>query len=362
MTHLFAVLLSFSILSNNSIELNTAGRMDLMTIPGIGPARADAILEHRSLFGSFFSLSELDYVQGIGAGTVESLSEYVYIDRAALPGPDSSHWLPVTDHLDPLITVCYLDVGQGDAILIQARDGMSMLFDGGPDGGGPLMPAVVMRLRELEVDTLHYLSFSHPHADHIGGLAEVVRNFTVLTVLDPGMVFTSWVYEDFLSAVLENGCDYRYLEEDMEIDLSPSVEVLVESLGEPGTDLDLNESSAILRVTCGNFSTVLTGDIEEDAQFRLAPEASPATVLKVPHHGSLSSVFPPYLRSLSPQIAVFSAGRGNPFGHPHPRVIEIYEELGCEILRTDTGGTIVVQSDGEALKYNTGTSSYWRTE
>lgn len=358
MAWLLAILLSLSVLSNDSIDLNTADEILLETIPGIGQVSASAIVEHRRMFGPFFHMSELEYVTGIGEGTLRRLEEHLFIDPAVRTGPDTVHWLHQVDSLTPLLEVCFLDVGQGDAVLVRTEGGMTLLFDGGPDPGGALEPSVVFRLRELGVDSIDILAFSHPHADHIGGLEAVLTNFSVGEVLDPGMVFSSWVYENLLNMVAETECGYGLLLDGMEISLSPEVRVTVESGGVEGTNLDMNEDSALLRITCGGFSVLLTGDIEERTEMLLTPETLPVTVLKVPHHGSLSSAFPPFLRRLAPQAAVFSAGRRNRFGHPHPAVVEMYRDMGCAILRTDEQGTIVVQSDGEVFSISTVTAEY----
>jgi len=353
MTWIMAILLSFSLLTDDIIDINTASEETLQMLPGIDQIKASSIVEYRTIYGPYMEISELEYVSGIGPGTVSMLEGLVFADSTLARTADTQHWIDKADSLSPVLIVSYLDVGQGDAILIEAVGGKTMLFDGGPDACGPLEPPVIYRLHELNVDTIDILAFSHPHADHIGGLASVMRNFAVLKVLDPGMYFSSWVYEDFLNSVMYTGCDYGFLEEGMILPLSSNVSVRVESAGSDEADLNINESSALLRITCGDFSTLLTGDMEEESERTLTPCTLPVTVLKVPHHGSLTSVFPPYLRRLSPQVAVFSAGRNNSFGHPHPRVIEIYRELGSEILRTDTQGTIVVQTDGEVFSIST---------
>jgi competence protein ComEC len=353
MNWIIIILLQFSLLSNDLIDINTADTETLQTLPGIGPVKAASICEYRSLFGPFQDVSELVYVTGIEEGTVSMLEDLIFVDSSLVPAADTAHWLEEADCTCPVLILSFLDVGQGDAILVEAVGGKTLLFDGGPDAGGPLEPAIVFRLQELGVDTIDIISFSHPHADHIGGLASVIRNFTVFRVLDPGMQFSSWVYEDLLKSIMDEGCGYDFLEPGMAIPLSERVSVSVVSVGSGETDLNVNENSAILRISCGAFSTLLTGDMEEASERSLTPGAQPVTVLKVPHHGSLTSVFPPYLRRLSPQVAVFSAGRGNRFGHPHPRVCEIYRALGSEILRTDIQGTIVVQTDGEVFSIAT---------
>lgn len=358
MYRLFIALFSLSLLSNDLIDLNSADQRLLETIPGLGVAAARSIVEHREVFGPFMEMAELGYVPGVGQTTMTLIAEYAYIDSSDVTTPDTSHWLPRVDSLDAVVSVVFLDVGQGDAILVRAEGGRTLLFDGGPDPGGPLEPPVVHRLREMGVDTIDVLAFSHPHSDHIGGLPSVMRHFTVLRVLDPGMVFSSFLYSDLLDEVMAAGCDYSIMTEGMEIVLSDSVSAVVRSMGVRGSDLDLNENSALLRITCGRFSVLLTGDIEEGTEMLLTPGAMPVTVLKVPHHGSLSSAFPAYLRRLAPQLAVFSAGRGNPFGHPHPAVIDRYSSMGCSILRTDTEGTIVVQSDGESFSLMTSRAIY----
>mgnify|MGYP001154199632 CR=1 FL=1 len=353
MTWIIVILLSLSLLTDDIIDINTASEVTLQTLPGIDRVKASSIVEYRAIYGPYMEISELEYVSGIGPGTVSMLEGLISIDSTLVRTADTLHWMDEVDSLSPYLIVSYLDVGQGDAILVEATGGKTLLFDGGPDACGPLEPPVICRLHELDVDTIDILAFSHPHADHIGGLASVIRNFTVLEVLDPGMYFPSWVYEDFLNAVIESGSEYGFLEEGAIFQLSEDVSVRVESVGSDEIDLNINESSALLRITCGDFSTLLTGDMEEESERSLTPCTFPVTVLKVPHHGSLTSVFPPYLRKLSPQVAVFSAGRNNSFGHPHPRVVEIYRELGSEILRTDTQGTIVVQTDGQVFSIST---------
>ncbi len=346
---IFLILLFLRLLSNDLVELNTADERLLMTIPGIGLSKAAAIVEFRNLYGPFAGMDELKYVPGVGAGIIGTISTHARIDPSTFPSTDTSHRIPVVDSLEPLVEVFFLDVGQGDAILVRAAEGRSLLFDGGPDEGGALEPDVIFRLREIGVDTLHVVAFSHPHADHIGGLPAVLENFTVMEVLDPGMAHSSWIYEHLLETAMETGCDYGFLEPGMTVRLSSRVTATVEGVGLAGGNPDLNENCALLRVECGTFSVLLTGDIEKNTEMLLTPGTAPVTVLKVPHHGSASSVFPPYLRKLAPQVAVFSVGRKNPFGHPNPGVVETYREMGSIILRTDILGTIVIRSDGEAL-------------
>jgi competence ComEA-like helix-hairpin-helix protein len=348
MIRVSVALLILSILSPDLVDINTADTDLLETLPGIGPAKAEAIVGFRETFGPFLTIEDLDLVAGIGPATVAGLADLVTVGTPGGSLADTLHWLSEEEPAETLLTLSILDIGQGDAILIEAAYGETWLFDGGPDPGGPLEPPVVFRLTQLGVDTIDVLAFSHPHSDHIGGLPSVVRRFTVLSVLDPGMSYQSFVYEDLLQASLDAGCAYRIMESGVVYSLSDCVTAEVIHLG-VGGDLSVNESSAVMLVSCGSFTALLTGDIGDDAERLLTPQATPVTVLMVPHHGSAGSAFPPYLRSLRPQIAVISSGRRNSFGHPAPTVLDLYLDLGSEILRTDEAGTIVVHTDGRSF-------------
>lgn len=114
-----------------------------------------------------------------------------------------------------------------------------------------------------------------------------------------------------------------------------------------------NESSAVMRITCGRFSALLAGDFEERSEVGLTPGAQPVTFMVAPHHGSRTSAFEPFLRRLRPQFVGVSAGRDNPFGHPHMSVLGRYAELGATCLRTDRAGTIFVATDGSSIAVST---------
>lgn len=354
MSVLFAILLSLSLLSPDSINLNTATVDELLSLPGIGPVKAESIIAFRELYGDFIEIGDLEYVPGIGPGTIARIEDLIFIDHSGVIFKDTLHWLPETEIPNPLLTMYFLDVGQGDAIIIEASGGETWLFDGGPASETGIVPTVLTRLFALGIDTLDTVAYSHPHADHIGGLASVLRNFEVIRVIDPGMDYASFVYEDLLEAVMEEGCEYSLFHENDVYSLSPFVSVTVVSPGTGEENLTVNENSAILLVTCGDFSCLLTGDMEEKGEMLLTPAAEPLTVLKVPHHGSNTSLFMPWLRIIRPQFAIIQVGRENRFGHPSPAALEVYSYLDSEILRTDLHETIVVRTNGSAVSVNYG--------
>ncbi len=353
-TLLFTLLLAaLSFVDPSPVDINSAGENILQELPGIGPAKATSIIEFRERFGSFLYLEDLLLVPGIGAATLDNLEGLIRIGGNLDLPVDTLHWLPVEALGDTLLSISFLDVGNGDATLLQAFGGETWLLDGGPGSQGPLVAPAAARLLGMGIREFDTVMFTHPHADHIGGLPDVMRTFRVVTVRDPGMVFSSFIYEELLLAVLESGADYRTLESGVTYHLSSHVTLDVVYTGaDQPVNLDLNESSAVFLVRCGDFSALVAGDIEDETEMLLSGSLPPLTLILAPHHGSMTSAFPPFLRGLRPQLAVFSAGRGNPFGHPHAEVLEIYSDLGAEILRTDQLGTIVVHTDGMSVLYS----------
>ena len=353
-TLLFTLLLAaLSLVDPSPVDINSAGEDILQELPGIGPAKATAIIEFRERFGSFLCLEDILLVPGIGAATLDNLEGLISVGGDICLPVDTLHWLSVETLGDTLLSISFLDVGNGDATLLQAFGGETWLLDGGPDSQGPLVASAAARLLGMGIRELDTVMFTHPHADHIGGLPDVMRTFRVAVVRDPGMVFSSFIYEELLLAVLESSANYKILESGDNYRLSKYVtlEVVYTGMDQP-VNLTLNESSAVFLVRCGDFSALIAGDIENETEMLLSGSLPPLTLILAPHHGSMTSAFPPFLRRLRPQLAVFSAGRGNPFGHPHPAVLEIYSDLGAEILRTDQLGTIVVHTDGMSVLYS----------
>ncbi|MCD4706600.1 MAG: helix-hairpin-helix domain-containing protein [Candidatus Sabulitectum sp.] len=315
---------------------------------GIGSSTASAIVEYRETISPFDSVEELVFVSGIGPSTLEKLLPYIAVANLDVP-LETSHFLLEGTPSDTLLTVIFLDIGNGDAIFLQAGES-SWLIDAGPPGVGAVRAPVVQRLRECGIDSLSVVAFTHPHADHIGGCKDALEVFHCDMLIDPGINYASPVYEELLQYALDSGCGYSVLsgEDRWEISDEVSLEVvwLERGAGSP------NEASAVYLVTCGKFTLLLTGDIENETIMRMTPSQTPVTVMKVPHHGSRSSLFPPWFRKAAPQFAVFCCGRNNPFGHPHRDVVDGWKSTGAGILRTDLQGNIFLCTDGESIKFS----------
>ncbi len=253
---------------------------------------------------------------------------------------------------DDNLHVSFLDVGQGDAILIQ-QGNQQILVDGGPSP-----QAISLGLsREMPFwdRTIDLVILTHPSADHATGLVEVLNRYQVKQVLYPDLDFKSDVYDEWLRLVKEKNIKCTVAQAGQQIDLG---EVVIRVLNPPiplltGTESDIDNNGVVLRLSMGKVSFLLTADIGWEAEFELIARRAnlTSTVLKVAHHGSDTSTCHEFLAVVNPQLAVISVGADNKFGHPTPEVMERLEEkMDSEnIFRTDKQGTIEFITDGERL-------------
>jgi competence protein ComEC len=248
--------------------------------------------------------------------------------------------------------VNFLDVGQGDAILIQ-KGNLQVLVDGGPSG-----QALSLALSE-EMSfwdrTIELVILTHPHEDHLVGLVEVLKRYTVEQVLATESQSDLPIYDEWLRLIEQNDIEYLSAYAGHQIYLAGGV---IDVLSPPatylkGTESDIDNNSMVLAVHLGDISFLLTGDLGREGEFELITErlAQQATVLKVGHHGSAASTSSEFLNVVRPQIAVISVGSGNSYGHPDTEVMERLIEMVGEqnIYRTDKHGSIEFITDGRKL-------------
>lgn len=228
-------------------------------------------------------------------------------------------------------TVSILDVGQGDAALIQVPGGATVLVDGGPGS------VVLDRLKQSGVSRIDAVVLTHPHADHLAGLTMVLEKYDVGAVYDAMAPSTSPVYADFLRAVERKGIDYRVTREGDEL----AFDELVLTVFSPGDSLvpdDINANSIVLVASYQGMDVLLPGDAESGVLSSLGlPEVD---ALKVSHHGSRDGGLAGVLAVLKPQVAVVSVGSGNDYGHPVESTLRQLAEAGARIYRTDRDGTV----------------------
>lgn len=261
----------------------------------------------------------------------------------------------------PLLKVTVLDVWQGDSILVVFPNKKIMLVDGGLGGNkysrfdaGKMVISPYLKRRKFS--RIHNLVMTHPHSDHIGGLLAILKKFKIGQVMDSGMTYTTEIYLNCLTVIDKKKIKYIIPETGDQINLDRRVKVKVLH---PAKDWEYsdnpNDNSIVLRIKYGKVSFLLTGDIEDRAEYNLLEEGVnlSSTILKVPHHGSATSSSDDFLDAVDPEVAVISVGRNNKFGHPSPSVLASYQDQDIKIYRTDYNGDITFITDGAHYKVET---------
>lgn len=237
--------------------------------------------------------------------------------------------------------------GIGDAILIETGP-KNILIDGGLWTKG--REIVLPYLKKRGIKELDTVILTHQHGDHYGGLTEVLGEMPVKELITNGLTHTAKAYKKFMDAAKSSGARYRVVKGGESMDWGGGVQAKVVQVGGRGIPADgSNNSSVVVRMSCGKVHFLFTGDMEDDEEAALlaSHQEIKSQILKAGHHGSSSSSSYEFLRRVCPAVAVISIGAGNRFSLPHRSVIERFQSLGCTVYRTDLDGTIVVASDGE---------------
>ncbi len=268
----------------------------------------------------------------------------------------ANHWQlnPIIGQAgDNKLVVSFLDVGQGDAILIQSPSGQKVLLDGGEDGDkllGRLNEEFPWWQKKIDLMIL-----SHPHADHARGLNAVFSRYQLGQIIGTGIWHNSSVYEIWLQNIKDYKLTLKTVKAGEIIDLGGGATLKVLF---PLDDLktqtvkNINNSSLVLKLTYGQINFLLTGDAEVEVEKQLIASGVDvdAQVLKVAHHGSANATSPEFLQAVKPQLAIISVGQDNDFGHPHASTLNKLETSGVKILRTDQLGTIRLITDGQKIE------------
>ncbi|TAL10701.1 MAG: DNA internalization-related competence protein ComEC/Rec2 [Nitrospirae bacterium] len=262
-------------------------------------------------------------------------------------------WAPRDLPESGTVRLTFLDVGQGDAALVETADGRAMLIDGGSASDSYDMGRMVVAplLWDRGIRRLDLVVASHPQQDHVGGLAFVVDKFEV------GEFWTNGVSRDvaFLQrlekVIVARGVPVRSVSSSgNDVSFGDCLLHVLNPASPPGGVVQgndgksLNNQSVVLHLQCGRSAFLFTGDVEREAERGLADRGDglEAAILKVPHHGARGSVYGPFLRTVKPHVAVVSVGRANTYGHPSSLMLETYAGLGIPVLRTDVHGAITV--------------------
>ncbi|MGQ9492431.1 MAG: ComEC/Rec2 family competence protein [Anaerolineae bacterium] len=262
-------------------------------------------------------------------------------------------WVEVANLPDDRIHVVFLDVGQGDAILVQTPRGNRLLIDGGPSPA-TLLTALGRRLPFWD-RRIDLILLSHPHDDHLYGLLSVLERYQVRQVLISTATCTSPLCEQWQQLLQEKGIPVMTVEHAVQVDWGdgPTMEVLPFA---PEEAAHLDEICLVARLTWREVSFLFTGDLEADHLLALqdAGWTLDCTVLKVPHHGSNQAVNEALLAATCPDLAIISVGADNRFGHPAEATLSCLARAGIRVLRTDQAGTIEVSTDGQYWQVQSG--------
>lgn len=250
-----------------------------------------------------------------------------------------------------VLTVAFLDVGQGDATFIETPGGVQVLIDGGPNGSVLRELGEVQDFSDRDIDIV---LVTHPDKDHIAGLIDVFDRYRIISFGGSSVLHES-VYADALEEALtqENTLEIIPIIRGEIIDLGSGVllEVLFPDRSVEG--IASNDGSVIVRLVYGDTSFMLTGDSPAAIENFLVQTSCDiclqSTVLKAGHHGSKTSSSSEFLKAVSPEVVVFSAGEDNRYGHPNEEVVSRIEELGAVWLGTYRDGRVVLESDGKKV-------------
>jgi len=255
-------------------------------------------------------------------------------------------WSQIPAAMSPnTLEVSFLDVGQGDAIVIKEPGNHLILVDGGVD-----YQLLKKKLDLRSVRKIDLMILSHAHADHVSGLVGALKDYPVGRVLGPGFPHTSPIYKEFLRVIKRKKIKYKvgragqvYRLGRIKLRLFRPPDHFIE-----GSNSDVNNSSIVARLTYGSFHLLLPGDVEREGIAELLSEHRDisADVLKVAHHGSYTGTTVKLLRAVQPRDAIISVGKYNLYGHPHRQALNRLRAAGSRIWRTDINGDIELESDG----------------
>ncbi|WP_301859773.1 ComEC/Rec2 family competence protein [uncultured Megasphaera sp.] len=260
---------------------------------------------------------------------------------------------------DAALHVYMLNVGQADATLIQYK-GQNMLID---TGDVDHRDELVKQLKEHHVKTLDAVMISHPHGDHMGGMAALFKAFPIKQIYDNGQAANTAMYKNYLKNIKNKKIPYTVLKRGDSFTFAGDIAFQVLSPGEPFTKKNTqglsesgltNNNSIVCKMTYGDFSILFTGDAQKEAEDQMLKlydkKTLHADVLKVGHHGSKTSSSPAFVQAVSPKEGTISCGVNNQYKFPHKPTLDTLKKNHVNVYRTDQDGVISILSDGKSYQ------------
>jgi competence protein ComEC len=247
---------------------------------------------------------------------------------------------------DNIMKVTYIDVGQGDSILIQVN-GKNLLIDAGPNES---TDKLLSYLGKQDIKKLDYIIATHPHEDHIGGMTSVIKKYNIGKFYAPKKITNTKAFEDMVKSLKSKQLKINVASAGVHLDLGKNAKCEMIAPNEMNYE-NLNNYSAVLKITYGKVKFLFTGDAEKLSEDEILSKNYDIScdLLKIGHHGSSSSSSKSFLDKASPKIAVISCGKNNDYGHPNHKTVDALEKKKMQIYRTDVDGSIVLISDGKKI-------------
>jgi len=242
-----------------------------------------------------------------------------------------------------LLRIHFIDVGQGDSILIETPNHRHILIDGGPPKAGKI---VVDYLEQKDVSSIDAVIATHPDFDHIGGLPAVMESFPVDQLIETGKFHLTKTYATYAATVFLKQIPLTVAETGDFIHVDPFVQIEVLNSSTPKKEN--NPSSLALKITYDDMDILLMADVEKSQEKKMIQHSDvDADIIKIAHHGSNTSSSSAFLEEVQPEIAILTYSKQNDFGHPAPRVIHELQSLSSLIYSTAVFGNIIVESNGK---------------
>ncbi|MDU7254178.1 MAG: ComEC/Rec2 family competence protein, partial [Clostridium sp.] len=247
------------------------------------------------------------------------------------------------------LKVHYIDVGQGDSILVQTKE-KNILIDAGTRKSSDNL---INYLKKQHIKKLDYVIATHPHEDHIGGMPKVIDKFEISNFYAPKKTANTKIFKDMILQLKKKNLKINVAKKGISLDLSNDISLDFLAPVKDNYE-NTNDYSAVVKLTHGNTKFLFTGDAEKTSEKDIlnSNEDLSANVLKVGHHGSHSSSSKEFLDKINPKIAIISCGKNNDYGHPHKETMKELKKRNIEVYRTDIDGNILLTSDGENIKKN----------
>lgn len=257
-------------------------------------------------------------------------------------------WYAVLAETRGGLTVAFLNVGQGDAIFIEAPNGNQVLIDGGPNKAVLRELSKQMPFYDRTIDTV---ILTHPHLDHYAGFNEIMKKYKVSLEIDSGTKNKSAGFVEFENLIKDGDIKRFYAKRGMRIDMDKDLHLDILLPIVNNENLSEHDGMLVSRLVYKNNSFLLAGDMEDNLEnfLLVLGDSLKSDVLKIGHHGSQTSTSENFLGWVNPDLAVISAGQNNKYGHPHKEVTDRLARFEIPTLRTDEKGTVIIKSDGEKI-------------